>query len=263
MKSFIRSVASAPYGAKAKGADAPARRLRDIGRVHSGARRYHPSGRAYLPGPRERRRHANAADDTQSPPYQGLDAADHLHTSPDRTRRVLAGSHKPPVKHAGDVARLPVTTRLTRQGACPAAGGRRRLPSRAKPGRATLLRIPLRKLRIEQHNIVRCCVGAFQGWGSNATRITQMRNGFAPHLAVERHLAARYGGRDFDRRGCRARGPKEVLQLPILHVAAARRRWCPAPWPGGRNEVKQPKVSHPPGSATKLASGDLPVGWPC
>ena len=31
---------AAPYGAKAKGADAPARRLRDIRRVHSWARRY-------------------------------------------------------------------------------------------------------------------------------------------------------------------------------------------------------------------------------
>ena len=32
---------AAPYGAKAKGADAPARRLRDIRRVHSWARRYY------------------------------------------------------------------------------------------------------------------------------------------------------------------------------------------------------------------------------
>ena len=31
---------AAPYGAQAKGADAPARRLRDIRRVHSWARRY-------------------------------------------------------------------------------------------------------------------------------------------------------------------------------------------------------------------------------
>ena len=31
---------AAPYGAKAKGADAPARRLRNIRRVHSWARRY-------------------------------------------------------------------------------------------------------------------------------------------------------------------------------------------------------------------------------
>ena len=31
---------AAPYGAQAKGADAPARRLRDIRRVHSWAHRY-------------------------------------------------------------------------------------------------------------------------------------------------------------------------------------------------------------------------------
>ena len=35
---------AAPYGAKAKGADAPARRLRDIRRVHSWARRYYEVG---------------------------------------------------------------------------------------------------------------------------------------------------------------------------------------------------------------------------
>ena len=50
---------AAPYGAKAKGADAPARRLRDIRRVHSWARRYDspPTGRgARLPSrpPRHR-----------------------------------------------------------------------------------------------------------------------------------------------------------------------------------------------------------------